>query len=41
MKTSKQQIITRLQEVYFDVSDLLEGEIPIGYENVNEEDDDE
>jgi hypothetical protein len=27
---------TKLQEIYFDVCDLLEGELPSGYENLNE-----
>jgi hypothetical protein len=27
---------TKLQEVYFDVCDLLEGELPSGYKNLNE-----
>ena len=27
---------TKLQEVYFDICDLLEGELPSGYENLNE-----
>ena len=29
-------IKTKLQEVYFDVCDLLEGELPSGYKNLNE-----
>lgn len=29
-------IKTKLQEVYFDICDLLEGEIPSGYKNENE-----
>lgn len=36
MKVNKQRVITKLQEVYFDICDLLEGEIPSGYKNENE-----
>lgn len=32
----KANIKTKLQEVYFDICDLLEGEIPSGYKNENE-----
>ena len=33
---NKTEVLEKLQEVYFDVCDLLEGEIPSGYKDENE-----